>query len=253
MVAASKLRGAQKILDSAREFQASVNELSFEPSEKSMPETQLFVGMTSDRGLCGGINSSICRAVRDSILVSREAGSANTKIVTIGEKGKQGLERAFGQYFAATITETAKFRACTFKQCGELIDIVNAIPHDKCSIFFQQFKNMMSYITTETPFFPYDSYKDELPVRLAEYEIEGDPDTMLNLSEFRGAVNLFHFFAENEASTLSARMSAMDNSSNNARDMIDSLTLMLNRNRQAKITTEISEIISGSAAVDDAA
>lgn len=250
MVAASKLRGAQEILAITRELEKPMDGLKLEPKEAKEPKSQLFLAMSSDKGLCGGINSSICRAARDSILAAQDKG-IETSLMTIGEKGKQGLERQFGKIATVSITETSKFRAGTFKQAGELVDIWLAHGADKTSVFFQRFKSMIAYETTEDFFYSFDSYKGDLATTFGEYEIEGDPDTMQNLAEFRAAVKLFSYFAEFETSTLSARMSAMDNSSNNAKDMIDALSIVLNRNRQAKITTELSEIIGGAAAVDE--
>lgn len=251
MVAVCKLRVAQENLEKARNFQASLNELSFAPKEATKPKTQLWVGISSDRGLCGAINSSIARGVRDSIYKAQENGLENTKVLLIGEKGKQGLERLFKDNFTVTLSETAKFKACTFKQCGELTDYWSAIETDLTSVYFQKFVSMISYDTTEDKFWSYEAVKDDIAAEFADYEMEGDPDILENLHQFRQCVKLFHYFAENETSTLSARMTAMDNSSSNAKDMIDSLQLVLNRNRQAKITTELSEIISGAAAADE--
>jgi len=110
---------------------------------------------------------------------------------------------------------------------------------------------MIAYLTTVDEHYSYDFLKDNLETALALYEPEGPDDLLRNLVEFTAAVKLFHYFAENNASTLSARMQAMGNSSTNANDMIASLTLFLNRSRQAKITTELSEIVGGAAAVDE--
>jgi len=110
---------------------------------------------------------------------------------------------------------------------------------------------MIAYITTVDEHYSFDYLKDSLETSLALYEPEGPDDMLRNLVEYTAAVKLFHYFAENNASTLSARMQAMGNSSTNANDMIASLTLFLNRSRQAKITTELSEIVGGAAAVDE--
>jgi len=110
---------------------------------------------------------------------------------------------------------------------------------------------MIAYVTTIDEFYSYDYLKDSLETSLALFETEGPDDTFRNLVEFTTAVKLFHYFSENNASTLSARMQAMGNSSTNANEMIATLTLYLNRSRQAKITTELSEIVGGAAAVDE--
>jgi len=254
MVAVCKLRVAQETLDASRQFSRALTEVDFKPKEGTPIKKQLYVGISSDRGLCGAINSSISRGVRDSILAGEKAGVEEAKILLIGEKSRQGLERLFKERFTDTLSETAKFRACTFKQCGELTDfwLNRAASMDVTSVFYQRFVSMISYVTTEDKFWSYDAIKDDIADEFAEYEMEGDADILQNLHEYRMSVKLYHYFAENETSTLSARMTAMDNSSNNAKDMIDELSIILNRNRQAKITTELSEIISGAAASDDA-
>jgi len=253
MVAVCKLRVAQENLEKARNFQHSINSVPFEPAADFVPTSQTWVGISSDRGLCGAINSSISRGVRDSVLKAQgeTITPEGTSLVLIGEKCKQGLERQFAENFRVTLSETSKFKACTFMQTGILTDYWLSQPSEKSSVFFQKFVSMISYVTTEDTFWAYDTIKENLTTSLSEYEVEGDTDTMQNLYEFRCAVKLYHYFAENETSTLSARMTAMDNSSTNAKDMIDTLQLVLNRNRQAKITTELSEIIAGAAAADE--
>lgn len=253
MVAVCKLRVAQENLEKARAFQRPVAEIAMEPKDAAdrKPKSRLWVGISSDRGLCGAINSSISRGVRDSIYAAQGEGCEDYKVVLIGEKCKQGLERLFKEHFKTTLSETAKFKPCSFKQAGLLTDFWLQEEFDVSSVYWQNFKSMISYVTTETKFWGYNGIKDEIQADFADYEMEGDADILQNFHEFRCSVRLFHFFAENETSTLSARMSAMDNSSSNADDVINTLTLVLNRNRQAKITTELSEIISGAAAVDD--
>lgn len=253
MVAACKLRGAQEVLSVSRTFKTSLDTLWKAPKVPPKVESQTWVGISSDRGLCGAINSSIVRGVRDSILKANAENKELQKkdIVLYGEKCKQGLERLFAPHFSTTISETSKFRPCTFYQCGELADYYLASKSDKLSVFYQKFKSMIAYETTEDISFSFDSVKESIPTEYAEYEVEGDPDTMRNLFEFRASVKLFHYFAENDTSTLSARMSAMDNSSKNAKEMIEKLSLFLNRSRQAKITTELSEIVGGAAALED--
>lgn len=256
MVAVCKLRVAQETLAAARNFSAAVTDVDFKPKDdKTQAKKVLYIGISSDRGLCGAINSSISRGVRDAVWAGEEAGVEESQILLIGEKAKQGLERIFKDNFTDTLSETSKFRACTFKQCGELTDFwtARAANVDSSSVFYQKFVSMISYVTTEDKFWSYDVVKEDLATEFAEYEMEGDADILQNLHEYRTSVKLYHYFAENEASTLSARMSAMDNSSNNAKDMIDELSIILNRNRQAKITTELSEIISGAAASEEQA
>jgi F-type H+-transporting ATPase subunit gamma len=253
MVAVCKLRVAQENLEKSRGFMQTLEGVKFEVKNPPKPESKVWIGISSDRGLCGAINSSIARGVRDSMLKDQEAGmlAENQKIFLIGEKAKQGLERQFKENFETTISEVSKFQPCTFSQCAEITDFWTNCKVDSSALFFQHFKSMISYITTEKVAMSYDLIKDDLANEFAEFEVEGDSDALRNLHEFRNCVELYLCFAENETSTLSARMSAMDGSSKNAGEMIDSLQLVLNRSRQAKITTELSEIISGAAASDE--
>lgn len=254
MVAVCKLRVAQDGLATARNYARSVEDVNFAPADTSAPtKSQLWLAISSDRGLCGAINSSISRGTRDSILRAQADGLEpdDTKIMLVGEKCKQGLERLFKQNFEVTISETAKFKPCTFKQCCEITDFWSKIETERTSLFYQKFVSMIAYDTTEATFWSYDAVKDDLATEMAAFEMEGDADILQNFQEFSNAIKLNLYFSENETSTLSARMTAMDNSSSNATDMVDNLQLILNRSRQARITTELSEIIAGAAASDD--
>lgn len=251
MVAVCKLRVAQENLARARGFARAVDAVKFKPTAEVPVTSKCYLAISSDRGLCGAINSSIVRGIRDRILVDREAGLKDLQILIIGEKAKQGLERLFSPLFKVTISETSKFKPCTFKQCGEITDNWSAMNVQQTSVLYQKFVSMIAYETTESKYWSYDACKDSVATEFADYEMEGDADILQNLHEFKSCVKLFHYFAENDTSTLSARMQAMDNSSTNAKDMIASLGLILNRNRQAKITTELSEIISGAAASEE--
>jgi len=249
-VATVKLRAAQEALMVARFFQHSLANV-VKPTGKLPPVKKLlWVGMSSDRGLCGGINSSISRGIRDSILET-PSEITDRGIVLYGDKCRTGLNTHFGHLFRVALSDCDKNRPVTFYQCEELADYWTNQNADKSLFFFQKFKSMIAYITTVDEHYSYDYLKDSLETSLALYEPEGPDDMLRNLVEYTCAVKLFHYFAENNASTLSARMQAMGNSSTNANDMIASLTLFLNRSRQAKITTELSEIVGGAAAVDE--
>lgn len=253
MIATFKLRKAQDNLTSARNFARSMDELNFIPEalEKENPKKNLFVGLTADKGFCGAINSSIVRAVRDKINAGTQAGTLEEpSIIVVGERGKGGLERLFKQFYVTTITEYEKVR--NLGQCSAIVDYMLQQKVDKASVYYQKFVSMISYDTLEGAYWSYDAIKDSLEDQFSEYEKEGDADILQNLYEFKMNVKMFHYFAELDAATLSARMQAMDSASSNANDMIDALTLKLNRTRQAKITTELAEIISGAAAADDA-
>lgn len=252
VVATVKLRSAQDALMVARFFQKSLATVTQPPPNAKIPtpKKQIWVGMSSDRGLCGGINSTIARAIRDSILATPNEIS-DRGIVLYGEKSRAALNTQFGHLFRIALSDCDKLKPVTFYACGELADYWLAQKADKSLFFFQKFKSMIAYATTVEEHYSYDFFKDTLESALALYEPEGPDDMMRNLLEYTAAVKLFYYFAENNASTLSARMQAMGNSSTSANDMLSSLTLFLNRSRQAKITTELSEIVGGAAAIDD--
>jgi len=248
MVATCKLRAAQDALNVARFFQASLKQTWKAPA-KPVVKSQYWIAMSSDRGLCGGVNSSICRAIRDNILQETNPEITDKGIILYGEKGRTGLNAMFGQMFRGAYSDVDT--KSTFLQCGELADYWIAKNPNRTLVYYQRFKSMISYETTIDTLYSYDAIKETAQLDYAEFEMEGPSDVLRNLGEFVYAVKLFHFLAETNASTLSARMQAMGNSSTNAADMIDTLTLFLNRTRQAKITTELSEIVGGAAAVDE--
>jgi len=245
MVAACKLKTAQEQLEAARDFQGSIGR-AMPKVEGVTPETPLYVGISADKGLCGAINSSIVRAMRDDMV---EHENENASIFMVGEKAKQGLERQFGSQFTTSVAEVGGLSPPTFKQVGILADYWGNTPHDCAHVYYQRFRSMIAYDTTKTDFWSYDYLSKDLG-SFSEYETEGDPDILQNMFEFGAACKLYGFMAENNASTLSARMTAMESSTKNAGEMIDKLELIKNRTRQAKITTELTEIISGAAAVE---
>jgi F-type H+-transporting ATPase subunit gamma len=248
MVAAAKLRGAQAALDVARVFQAGVSDVWQFDIAKAETDKVLYVPLASDRGLCGGVNSVVSRAVRDELLT---APKSPHQIFILGDKSRAALERMFGERFTETITEMNKFRRIPYKQVSMVADHLLAQEYDRGVFVYNKFKNMISYETKMIDFPPFKLATANMD-KLYTYELEGDPDIMRNFYEFQQAVRLYHFLVEGEASEQSSRMNAMGNSSSAAADMHKRLELQYNRLRQAKITTELIEIISGALALDDA-
>jgi len=249
-VATVKLRRAREALDKARDFTGAL-EAVWPAVQLTDCKKPLYIGISADKGLCGGINSSLARAVRDVIATDKQ--EADASLFMIGEKGKQALERTNGKLFHTTVGDIGGQTMPTFKQIGILADIWASIPHDRTTLYYQYFKSVIAYDTTKVHFWSYDSIIED-PQGLAsfdDFEQEGGADLLQNLCEFRMTTNLYLFMFETEASMLSATMQAMENSSKNAGEMLEDLTLLLNRNRQTKITTELTEIVSGSAALED--
>jgi F-type H+-transporting ATPase subunit gamma len=247
MVAACKLRKSQEALERGR----ALNKMTKYWPESFVPEgttKYLTVGISGDKGLCGGVNSSIVRATRDHMNALPEGSEQS--LVVYGEKAKQGLERLFVNELTTTCADNGKLVPLEFNQSLEIADFMTNANYESMSVFYQLFRSMISYDTTKVDYVGWEAQAKDLSF-FNDYEIEGDSDCLKNLWEFRHAVSLHCMFAENDTSTLSSRMAAMDNSTKNAGEMIDKLTIILNRNRQAKITTELTEIISGAAAVEE--
>lgn len=241
MVAAVKLRGSQNRLEVAREFAQDIENVWDVKNED--PE-DLVVAISSDKGLCGAVNSSIQRLVRDDIKDGEQ------KIMLLGEKARPGLERLFADRFVLTISDLGNNKPVSFRNTAVLADYWLAQEWSKAHLYYNYFKSMISYNTTKAPFVSFEKSQEDMSNFYA-YEIEGDIEVLQNLYDFRVNCALFHYLCENDTSTLSSRMNAMDNSSKNAGEMIETLTMKMNRARQAKITTELIEIISGASAVDE--
>lgn len=245
MVSAAKLRGSQRTLDIARVFQKDVTEVwpDVKPEDRSKP---LLVALCSDGGLCGAVNSSLVRAIK---LDARTYGE-NYRILLYGNKGFQGLDRGYKEKFTVLTTDMAKAKMFTFRTAVAVCEPLLTLEYTQAKVFFQTFRSMIAYDQTIAWFFPFEVAKGDGKF-LDAYEIEGDTDTLENFYQFRMAVRMFHMMCETSTSMLSSRMNAMENSSKNAGEMLKSLQLKLNRTRQARITTELIEIISGAAAAED--
>jgi len=241
MVAAVKLRGSQTRLEVAREFAQDIEKVW---DVKNEDTEDLVVAISSDKGLCGAVNSSIQRLVRDDI------AGGEQKIMLLGEKARPGLERLYADRFILTISDLGNNRPVSFRNTAVFADYWLAQEWNKSHLYYNYFKSMISYVTSKVPFVSFEKSQEDMSNFYA-YEIEGDIEVLQNLYDFRVNCALFHYLCENDTSTLSSRMNAMDNSSKNAGEMIETLTMKMNRARQAKITTELIEIISGASAVDE--
>jgi len=243
VVAAVKLRSSQNRLDVSRKFSQDIEKV-WEPKAEEEEAEDLVVAISADRGLCGAVNSNISRAVRDDV----KGGSQ--KILLFGEKARPGLERMFGNRFTSTVSNLGNNRPISFRNAALLADIWIGEKFDKSILYYNYFRNMISFVTTKVPFLGFEKANEDVS-EFYQYEIEGDIEVMQNLYEFKVAVSMFHYLCENDTSTTASRLNAMDSSSKNAGEMIDDLTMKMNRARQAKITTELIEIMSGASAVDE--
>lgn len=251
MVSAAKYAKAERDLKSARSFGEgtklfySTNELGKQDPETPTKVGTLVIALTSDRGLCGGVHSSIAKKVR--ALMTDEENLKNLKVITIGDKAKAMLSKQFPDNILMMFNDFGK-RPPTF---ADATIVANAIlqsgyEFDEGVILFNRFKSVISYETTNTPILSVNAITKS--PKLEVYD-SLDADTLKSYQEYSLASLLFYAMKENACSEQSARMSAMDNSSKNAGEMIDKLTLTFNRTRQAVITRELIEIISGAAAL----
>ena len=269
MVAAAKLRRAQESAESSRPYSDSMKDLiesiskGYKPSstERNLltgdekDQIHLLILFTSERGLCGGFNSIVTRTLRDKIenLIDQ---NKTVKIVCVGKKGYDILKRQY----SGMITEVIDMRAIksiTYQDAKNISDKVVKMffdgEFDKCSIFYNEFKSVISQIPTEQQVIPIDIISKESDQERKEdsfFEFEpGESEILDEILPLNFTVQVFKALLESAASEQGARMSAMDNASRNAGDMIDNLTLFYNRSRQAVITKELIEIISGAEAV----
>jgi len=263
MVAAAKLRRAQENAEKGRPFSEKMNNiilnLNKSISEKDQVSqflvgtgkdiTHLCVVITADRGLCGGFNTNICRKARnyfDKILKENKT----LKIFTVGSKGHDQLKRVYGKYIIEKINFKG-FKKITYKEAEDvgkiIIKLFNESQFDVCKIFYNKFKNVITQIPQEQQLIPIEnSKKEEEKISDNFYEFEPDENEILNdLLPRNITTQIFKAFLENAASEQGSRMTAMDNATRNAGDLVDRLTINYNRSRQAAITKELIEIISG--------
>lgn len=263
MVAAAKLRRAQEAAEMARPYaermtavigglSAAVGGSDGAPrllAGTGSDKVQLLVVMTSERGLCGGFNSTIVRLARARANEFLAAGKT-VKILTVGKKGREQLRRDFGQYFVGHVDMSDVKRLGYVNAQVIARDVLarfDAGEFDVATLFFNRFKSVISQVPTAQQIIP---AKFEAAATSALYDYEPDEEAILTDLLPRGvATQVFTALLENGASEQGARMSAMDNATRNAGDMINKLTTIYNRSRQAAITKELIEIISGAEAL----
>lgn len=274
MVAASKLRRAQDLAESSRPYTgfmsrmltnlvASVEITGASPAlliGNGKKETVLLVVMTSDRGLCGAFNGSIIRETRRQIAQLEKEGHT-VKLVCVGRKARDLLRREHGDKFLYTVESSAK-KQIDFADAKDLADkLVSLFEAGECdvvSLIYNKFKSAISQVVTISQLIPFVSAETVGTAAKAEGEeaflakdiFEPGQDELLSaLLERTVVTQVYAALLENSAGEQGARMTAMDNATRNAGDMIDRLTLNYNRSRQAYITKELIEIISGAEAV----
>jgi len=261
MVAAAKLRRAQESAERGRPYSEKMNNIILnlsngisdkENAPKLLSGTgenkiHLCVVMTSDRGLCGGFNSNIIKKAKSYFSKILDEGK-QLKIITVGSKGNDQLKRVYGDKIIRNISFKESKNANYFdadKVGRIIIEKFEAGEFDICTIFYNQFKNVITQLPQAQQIIPLNN-KEEENNSGESYEFEPDEDEILsNLLPKNISTQIFKAMLENSASEQGSRMSAMDNATRNAGEMVDKLTIEYNRSRQAAITKELIEIISG--------
>ena len=267
MVAAAKLRKAQEAAEQARPYAEKmsivIEKLAFSTNASSnspllvgngKDKTHLIIVATSERGLCGAFNSSIVRLAKNHINHLISDGN-HIKILTIGKKGREQLKRDFGDYMIEHV-DLSEIKKISYDNASNISDnIISKFfdnEFDIATIFYNQIESVISQIPQSSQLIPIKFKSDELTNddNISNFVYEPDEQEIIeDLLPKAISTKVFTALLENGASEQGARMSAMDNATRNAGEMIDKLTIQFNRSRQAAITNELIEIISGAEAL----
>merc|ERR1712203_283859 len=250
MVSAAKFSRAERDLRAAKPYgqgaQAFYKGAGVEGAATEGEHKLLYVALTSDRGLCGGVHSSICKTIRNEMLEMPSV--ANVGIICVGDKSRAQLGRLFSKNIICVGSEIGRLPP----QFGDAAKIASQImtcgfEFNVGKAYYNQFKSIVSYQTTELPLYTSETVK--AAPNLALYD-SVDDDVLQSYLEYSMASKIYYSLKEGATSEQSSRMTAMENSSKNAGEIIDKLTVYYNRTRQGVITGELIEIISGAAALE---
>ena len=262
MVAAAKLRRAQENAEKGRPYAEKMNNIILnltngisdkENTPKLLSGTgeekiYLCIVLTSDRGLCGGFNTNIIKKAKAYFEKISSEGKT-LKIITVGSKGHDQLKRLYKDNIIKKISfkDSKTINYLDAEKVGKIIiENFERLEFDVCTLFYNKFKNVITQIPQEQQIIPLKTKKVEVNSSDDNYEFEPDEDEILsNLLPKNISTQIFKAMLENSASEQGSRMSAMDNATRNAGEMVDKLTIEYNRSRQAAITKELIEIISG--------
>ena len=262
MVAAAKLRKAQENAEKGRPYSEKMNNIILNLSnsitdKENAPKLLVGTGnekihlcimLTADRGLCGGFNTNIVKKAKSFFKKIKSEGK-NLKIITVGSKGYDQIKRAYGNQIIEKISFKDS-KAANYLDAEivgkKIIQLFEKNEFDICTIFYNQFKNVITQIPQEQQIIPLKSSEVKKNSVEDNYEFEPEEDEILsNLLPKNISTQIFKAMLENSASEQGSRMSAMDSATRNAGELVDKLTINYNRSRQAAITKELIEIISG--------
>ncbi|GAU93686.1 hypothetical protein RvY_05584 [Ramazzottius varieornatus] len=248
MVSAAKYARAERELKPARPYGAGASafyqkaELKSDPTKKN----HLVVAISSDRGLCGGIHSGVAKAIRNDIN-DQGLDRDNIKIVAVGDKARGILQRTMRDNFLLSVKELGRMPP-TFGDASEVAEAIlsSGYEFDSGSIYYNRFKSVVSYQAMSQPLFSLETVSKSEKLNIYD---DIDADVLRSYMEYNMVSLIYYAMKENAASEQSSRMTSMDNASKNAGEIIQKLTLTFNRTRQAVITRELIEIISGASAL----
>ena len=268
MVAAAKLRRAQDAAESGRPYSTRMRQVIGNLASKADPssapqllvgngkdQTHLLVIMSADRGVCGGFNGSITRQTRAEV-ARLKAENKTVKLLMVGRKSADALRREFGDMYIDQ-HEGLQGTSVNYDDAASIADTIRskfeAGEFDVCTLIFNKFKNAITQEITLTRLIPAEVDESDAAdndAAAVSYEYEPEEDELLtSLLPRNLSTQIYSALLESSAAELAARMTAMDNATRNAGELIDRLTLVYNRTRQANITSELNEIISGSEAI----
>jgi len=249
MVSASKYARAERELQPARVYgqgaQAMFEKSGLEPDNEK--PNHLIIAISSDRGLCGGIHSGVAKGIKAYAL---ENPDVNAKAILVGDKVKTALQKTHGDLILCNFNEFGR-KPPLFEEAAFVAEQVldSGYTYDTCKMFYNKFKSAISYDLSSHDMYSLESLTAS--ETMLQYD-DVDEDVLRNYHEFATANLIFFGMKESACSEQSARMTAMDNATKNAGDMISALQIVYNRTRQAVITTELIEIISGCVALESA-
>jgi len=257
MVSAAKLKGDESRRLTAISFNTWAAELNgpAKPCEDAtydeLPEKTLIIPFCSDKGLCGGVNSFITRNTKTCIEALLAQGKV-ADVAIVGDKGRGQLKRTHAEHIKLSMTEVEGVRNYTLAGAIASELIANGSgDYGAVVLMYNEYVNKATYVQMYKVIKPFSGEGEDEPLLAYEFEPDTKSEVLTDLQEYLLTSQIFHSLMDGAAAEQASRMTAMENASRNAGEMIDSLTLKYNRARQSRITTELIEIISGAAALED--
>jgi F-type H+-transporting ATPase subunit gamma len=246
MIASTKLAKAQRAMVAGKQYGVANSEIFQHTPSETPAKHKLFIVVSSDKGLCGGIHSSVSKATRRAIADPENPVDPDSPIMIIGDKSKGQLARVLSNNLALTFNQIGR-DIPTFADAAGVADLIvqSGVEYDSIAIVYNKFVSAISYESAIVEVANEKTFKESSGFRA--YEMEDD--VTKDLAEFSLANAIYAALVEGHACEQSARRNAMDNASKNAKDMIDRLTMQYNRGRQAAITNELVDIITGASAL----